>query len=95
MFAPLPTLGFAVAYKILPRLTGRLQTDYFYININDIEGSMAELFIGLEYRLFEHFGIGTSFNRLWLDIDYKSGKSNGWAVDAKWNGWMGYGAIYF
>jgi hypothetical protein len=95
LFAPLPTVGFAVLYKIFPRLTGRLQTDYFYVDIDDIEGSMAELFIGLEYRLFDHFGLGASYNRLWVDVEYKSGKSGGFDIDAKWNGVMGYGAIYF
>ncbi len=95
LFAPLPTVGLSVAYTIFPRLTATFQTDYFYVKIDDIEGSMAEVYIGLEYRVFDHFAIGTAFNRLWLDIDYKAGKSNGWEVDAKWNGVMGYGAIYF
>jgi len=95
LFAPLPTLGFSLEYKILPRLTGTFRTDYFYIDISDIEGSLAELLIGLEYRLFKHFAVGASYNRLWLDIDYKSGKSNGWEVDAKWNGATVYGALYF
>ena len=95
LFAPLPTVGFTVEYRIFPRLTATFQTDYFYVNIDDIEGSLAELYIGLEYRLFDHLGIGTAFNRLWVDVDYKSGKKNGWEVNAKWNGVMGYGAIYF
>jgi hypothetical protein len=93
--APLPTLGFAVDYKILPRLTATLKADYFYVEINDIEGSLAELFIGLEYRVLKHLGVGTSFNRMWFDIDWKSGKSNGWEVDGTWNGVMGYAALYF
>jgi hypothetical protein len=93
--APLPTVGFAVDYKIFPRLTATLKADYFYIEINDIEGSLAELFIGLEYRVLKHLGVGTSFNRMWFDIDWKSGKSNGWEVDGTWNGVMAYAALYF
>jgi hypothetical protein len=95
LFAPLPTLGASLEYKILPRLTAVFRTDYFYIKVSDIEGSMAELLIGLEYRLFTHFAIGASYNRLWVDVDYKSGKSNGWGLDAKWNGALAYGALYF
>ena len=94
-FAPLPTVGFSADYKIFPRLTGTFRADYFYVSINDIEGSMAEVYIGLEYRVFDHVAIGTAYNRLWMDLDWNSGKSNGWKVDATWNGVMGYGALYF
>ena len=92
---PLPTVGFSVEYKIYPRLTASLRTDYFYIDIADIEGSMAEMMIGLEYRLFKYFALGASYNRLWLDVDYKDGEPKGWGVDAKWNGATFYGALYF
>jgi len=95
LFAPLPTLGLAMEYKIMSRLTATFQADYFYVNISDVEGSLAELLLGLEYRLFKHFALGASYNRFLMDIDYKSGKSNGWGVDAKWNGATVYGALYF
>lgn len=95
LFAPLPTIGLSVEYKILPRLTANIRTDFFYVNINDIEGSMAELFVGLEYRLFKHFSVGVAYDRLIINLDYKSGKSNGWELDAAWNGALFYGALYF
>jgi hypothetical protein len=95
LFAPLPAIGFNVEYKILPRLTANVRTDLFYININQVEGSLAEFFIGLEYRLFRHFAVGTAFNRFWLDIDWKPEKSNGWEINSSWNGGFFYGALYF
>lgn len=94
-FAPLPTVGFSVDYKIFPRLTGTFRADYFYVQIDDIEGSMAEVWVGLEYRVFDHFGIGTAFNRLWVDVEWESGKHDGWEFDGTWNGVMAYGALYF
>jgi hypothetical protein len=94
-FVPLPSIGLSVAYKILPRLTANIRTDFFYININQVKGSMAEFFVGLEYRLFKHLAIGSAFNRFWLDIDWKPGNKKGWEINSSWNGVLFYGALYF
>ena len=32
---------------------------------------------GLEYRVFKHFAMGIAYNRLILDLEYDSGKSDG------------------
>jgi hypothetical protein len=95
IFAPLPTIGLSVDYKIFPRLTATIRADFFYVDIAEIEGSLTEVFIGLEYRLFKHFAVGAAYDRMWLEVDYKPGKSDGWEVDATWNGGFFYGALYF
>ena len=95
LFAPLPTIGVAVAYKISPRLTANLRTDYFYVKINDIEGTMAEFYLGLEYRVFKNFAVGAAYDRMMLDVDINSGKNNGWEIDASWNSGLFYGSLYF
>jgi hypothetical protein len=95
LFAPLPTIGLSVDYKILPRLTANIRADFFYVDIDEVEGSMTELFVGLEYRVFKHFAVGAAYDRLWLNVDYKPGKSDGWEIDAAWNGGFFYGALYF
>jgi hypothetical protein len=51
--------------------------------------------VGLEYRLFKHVGVGVAYDRLMLNLDYKSGKSDGWELDASWNGGLFYGALYW
>ena len=56
---------------------------------------MAELFVRLEFRIFEYFAVGAAYDRLMLDIEYKSGKAKGWEIDAAWNGAYFYGALYF
>ena len=84
-----------MVYKIFPRLTANLRTDYFYVKINDIEGTMAEFYFGLEYRLFKHFAVGAAYDRMMLNVDINSGKNNGWEIDAAWNSGLIYGALYF
>jgi hypothetical protein len=95
LFAPLPTIGLSVDYKILPRLTANIRFDFFYVDIDEIEGSMAELTVGLEYRVFKHFAVGAAYDRLWLNVDYQPGQRGGWEIDAAWNGGFFYGALYF
>ncbi|MCW5783820.1 MAG: hypothetical protein KIT39_10970 [Nitrospirales bacterium] len=95
LFAPLPTLGLAGSYKIFPRLTAHARTDFFYVNIGEIEGSIAEFYFGLEYRIFKHFGVGAAFDRIMLDLEYKKGKPKGWELGTSWSSGLFYGAIYF
>ncbi|MDH4195389.1 MAG: hypothetical protein OEV70_14710, partial [Nitrospirota bacterium] len=95
LFAPLPTIGVAVAYKIFPRLTANLRTDWFYVNVGEVNGSIAELFIGLEYRVFKHFAVGVAYDRMLVNVEYKNGKAKGWELDVSWNSGLFYGALYF
>lgn len=95
LFAPLPTLGIAASYKIFPRLTAHVRTDFFYLNIDEIEGNIAEFYFALEYRLFKYFGIGAAFDRMMLDLEYKNGKPKGWKLNSSWSSGLFYGAIYF
>ncbi len=94
-FYPLPSAGFGFNYLITPKLSGSIRGDVFYVNVADIEGSMAEFFVGLEYRLFKHFAVGASYDRMAIDVEYKKGKSGGFDIDASWNGAMAYGAVYW
>ena len=95
LFAPLPTVGVGAIYKIFPRLTAHARTDFFYVSIDDIEGTIAEFYFGLEYRVFKHFAIGAAYDRIMLDLEYKSGKPKGWELNAAWNSGIFYGALYF
>ncbi len=95
LFVPLPTIGIGLEYRISPRLKIQTRTDFFYVNVKQVEGSLAEFTVGLEYRLFKHFAVGATFNRLWLDLDWKPGSPDGWAVQSSWNNGLFYGALYF
>ncbi len=95
LFAPLPSVGFGINYLLTPKWSMQVKGDAFYISVGELEGSMAEVLVGVEYRLFKHFALGTSYNRVVIDVDYTKGKSSGFNMDASWNGLLGYGALYF
>ncbi len=95
LFAPLPSVGFGINYLFSPKWSVQVRGDAFYVSISDIRGATAEFLVGVEYRWFKHFALGTSFNRVVIDVDYKPGKSEGFNMDASWNGLLVYGALYF
>jgi Outer membrane protein beta-barrel domain len=93
---PLPSIGGFVNYKITPKLTAQVRSDFFYLKVASSEGSMFEFYAGLEYRLFKHFALGASFDRLQSNVDLtKDGTSKGFAFDNSWNTGFFYGALYF
>jgi len=95
LVAPLPSVGFLVNYDILPRLQAQGRMDWFYLDVPKFQGSMTEMYLGLEYRLFKHFSLGTAFDRFNVSVDYTPKESSGWQVINDWNSLYFYGALYF
>lgn len=95
LIAPLPTIGFLVNYNFTPRLQAQARFDWFYVETAQFKGAMNEMYLGLEYRLFQHFALGTAFDRLQIDLKYNGDKSDGWRIENDWNLLYIYGALYF
>jgi hypothetical protein len=95
LFAPLPTFGLLFNYHFTPRLVGQARFDWFYIEVSQFKGFMTETYIGLEYRLFKHVGVGAAFNRLDVDMKYAPEKSTGFQLRNDWNMLYVFGSVYF
>jgi hypothetical protein len=95
LVAPLPTLGFLVNYHFTPRLTGQANFNWFYVEAGSFKGAMSEMYLGMEYRLFKHFGLGAAYNRLDIDIKSSPEGSNGWRIENDWNTLYLFGALHF
>jgi hypothetical protein len=95
LFAPLPTLGLLVNYHFTPRLLGQARFDWFYVEFSQFKGSMTEMYLGLEYRLFKHVAVGAAFNRLNVSLNYNPDASTGWAIRNDWNMLYMFGSLYF
>jgi hypothetical protein len=94
---PLPSLGGYLNYHITPKLLSQARFDWFYLKVgNAFEGSMFEFYAGLEYRLFTHFSLGASYDRLQANVDlHKATNSSGVGINNAWNTVFLYGALYF
>ena len=93
---PLPSLGGYVNYHFTPRLMSQVRFDWFYLAVgNEFTGSLLEFYAGLEYRLFKHFALGASYDRLQAIVELDKKSSSGFSVESAWNTVFLYGALYF
>ena len=66
--APLPVWGVGTRYWITPRWETHFNLETFYISIDEtLRGSLLEMALGTEYRLFRNVGIGVGISQLALD----------------------------
>jgi hypothetical protein len=92
---PLPSLGVQLNYNILPRLQAQARFDWLYLEVAGLKGSITEVYLGLEYRLFKHFALGAAYDYLDIEPKYKPDEKGGWGVQNTWNTIFMYGALYF
>lgn len=60
--APLPVVGFKLNYNITPVLKVGLAFDYFYMAFEDLEGSLTDTMLTVDYRVVDNFGLGVGMN---------------------------------
>jgi hypothetical protein len=77
VLAPLPTLGFYGAYAFTPEwlLSGRV--DIFSLNYDDFEGQLINATLGVDYRLFQNFGLGAAYRFIDYDLSVTTTRYNG------------------
>lgn len=66
--APLPNVGVWYNYSMTPQWVFTSRFDYLNADISDYSGSLVNLSLGVNYRIFERFGVGLSYNRVELDL---------------------------
>jgi hypothetical protein len=85
--APLPNIGAWYSYSISPRWAAHGRVDWFSAGIDEYDGRLLNGSVGVEYKIFEHGGLGVSYNVVDLNLDID--KSN-------WTGSIGtrYSGLY-
>ena len=72
--APLPVIGLRGQYEFADRWTFRASGEFFFIEYEDIDGSLVDLYAGVDYRVIDNMSIGLAFNSVAIDVD--SGDEN-------------------
>ncbi len=92
--APLPNIGAWYRYSISPRWAFRSRFDLLSANVGDYDGLLVNAAVGLNYRLFENFGLGIAYN--YFELDVKIDKSN-WRgkIETIYDGAYIYASAYF
>jgi hypothetical protein len=65
---PLPALDFRADILVAPKLYLREKIDIFYLAAGGYSGSMFDLELGLEYRIWKHFGAGVALESFKLKV---------------------------
>jgi hypothetical protein len=83
--APLPNIGAWWMYSLSPKWAVSARADWFSASIDDYDGGLTNLALGVNYQIFEHAGLGLSYNLFRLDLDVSKTAWNG-SVSTEYSG---------
>ncbi len=66
--APLPVVGLRGQYDLSEKFTLRAIGEIFAIEYEEYDGTLVDLYVGIDYQLFEHTAVGLGFNSVSFDI---------------------------
>jgi len=87
--APLPVIGLRGKRNISDRWTLRGSAEFFFIEIENIEGSLIDLFVGLDYAILDQLSIGVGANSVTLEVDAAQNDFTG-KLNWQYNGGLAY-----
>jgi hypothetical protein len=82
--APLPVVGLRGEYRISDKWSFRASGEFFALEYQDFDGSLIDLYAGVDYQLFERAAIGVGINSVTIDLGIESTQLNGeldWRYD--------------
>ena len=82
--APLPVFGLRGDYLLNDRFTLRGIAEFFALEINDIDGSIIDLLVSVDYQMSKHTALGLGYNYVAIDADASSSDFSGsldWSYD--------------
>ena len=87
--APLPVLGIRGEYYFSERWRATASAEWFGLEIDDYDGTLQDVLIGIDYRVTKHASIGVGFNDVDIDVD---ATEKAIRADLKWeySGYIAY-----
>ena len=67
--APLPVIGLTIDFAITPELFLIQRANLFYLEYGDFRGGLADLYFGLEWFPWKHFGVGLGLNSFRVKVE--------------------------
>ncbi len=92
--APLPNIGAWYKYSISPRWALRARLDLFSADISDYDGLLLNASLGLNFQVFEHVGLGLSYNYFELDVSVDKSDWRG-NLETIYDGVYVYASVYY
>jgi hypothetical protein len=83
--APLPVIGLRGEYRFTDKWTFRASGELFGLEYEAMDGSLVDLYAGIDFRLFEHVAVGAALNSVRLDVEVSDSDLTG-ALDWQYDG---------
>lgn len=92
--APLPNIGAFYLYSFSPKWAFRARLDWLSAKVGDYDGTLTNVAAGINYQMFEHAGIGLSYNLFDLDLNVNK---DGWHgnVNTRYDGAFVHVSFYW
>lgn len=78
--APLPNIGAWYVRSLSERWAFRARLDWLSADVGDYDGTLINAAVGFNFQLFEHAGLGVSYNLFLLDVGVDD---DGWRGEVK------------
>jgi hypothetical protein len=98
---PLPALALRSEFRLMNKLFFNASVEGMYLEYDDFKGALLDFNVGLDYRLWKHFGLGLGYNFMGVhvegedaDSDYPGVNFVG-EVDVRYSGLFLYGKMSF
>jgi len=83
--APLPVIGLRGERKLSERWMFRASGEFFFVEYDNIDGSLVDIYAGFDYSILDNMSLGVGFNSVALNVDAtKSGFKGG--LDWRYSG---------
>ena len=67
--APLPVFGFRGEYFFSDRWRASASAELFAVSIDDYDGTLTDILIGIDYRFGNHAAVGLGYNNVEINVD--------------------------
>lgn len=80
--APLPVIGLRGKYHFSDKWSFRASGEIFAFAYGDFDGSLYDMYVGVDYQLFDRMAIGVGLNSVRMNLGVDKENANG---DLDWN----------
>ncbi len=88
--APLPVVGLRGEYRFAEKWSFRASGEFFALEYQDFDGSLIDLYAGVDYQLFDRAAIGLGLNSVRIDVGVQDNDLNA-SLDWRYDG----GLLFF
>ena len=92
---PLPVIGLRGSFALTDKWFLRQHFDFFYVNIDDYEGTLVDFLATVEWNALKHVGLGVGYNYVAMNLEYSGSDDFLSEFDFRYGGVLAFAKLYF